>query len=56
VNADLAEGASLGVRGTPTFFIDGYPFVRAAPYETFQYPLELAEQGKLGQAYLPSTP
>ena len=51
VNADLAEGASLGARGTPTFFIDGYPLVGAAPYETFQYAISLAEQGKLGEAY-----
>ena len=56
VNADLAEGASLGVQGTPTFFINGYPLVGAAPYETFQYAIELAEQGKLGEAYQPSNP
>jgi protein-disulfide isomerase len=51
VNADLAEGAGLGVRGTPNFFIDGYPLVGAQPYETFQYAIELAEQGRLGEAY-----
>lgn len=51
VDADLAEGASLGVRGTPTFFVDGYPLVGAQPYETFQMAIELAEQGRLGEAY-----
>jgi hypothetical protein len=51
VNADLAEGANLGVQGTPTFFINGYPLVGAHPYETFQYAIDLAEQGRLGEAY-----
>jgi protein-disulfide isomerase len=50
VNADLAEGASLGVRGTPTFFVNGYPFVGAQPYEVFQQAIQLAEQGRLGEA------
>ncbi len=51
VNADLAEGASLGVQGTPAFFINGYPLVGAQPYETFQYAIDLAEQGRLGETY-----
>jgi len=54
VNADLSEGAGLGIRGTPSFFIAGYPLVGAQPYETFQYAISLAEQGKLGQAYEPA--
>jgi len=54
VNADLAEGAGLGVRGTPTFFINGYPLVGAQPYETFQYAIDLAEQGRLGDAFRPA--
>jgi protein-disulfide isomerase len=54
VNADLSEGARLGVRGTPSFFVDGYPLVGAQPYETFQYAIELAEQGMLGDAYQPA--
>jgi protein-disulfide isomerase len=56
VNADRAEGTNLGVQGTPTFFIDGYPLVGAVPYETFQYAIELAEQGKLGEAYRQNNP
>lgn len=55
VNADIAEGTSLGVRGTPSFFIDGYPLVGAQPYETFQFAIELAEQGKLGEAFRPQS-
>ncbi|MBU0702426.1 MAG: thioredoxin domain-containing protein [Chloroflexi bacterium] len=51
INADLAEGAGLGVSGTPTFFINGYPLVGAQPYETFQYAIGLAEQGRLGEAF-----
>lgn len=56
VTADAAEGSARGVTGTPTFFIDGYPLVGAAPYETFQYAIELAEQGKLGEAYWQNNP
>ncbi len=36
VNADVAEGAALGVRGTPTFFINGRRLVGAHPIETFR--------------------
>jgi protein-disulfide isomerase len=54
VDADMAEGAGLGVRGTPTFFVNGYPLVGAQPYETFQHAISLAEQGKLGDAYRPA--
>lgn len=51
VNADIAEGVGLGVRGTPTFFINGYPLVGAQPFENLGSAIELAEQGKLGEAY-----
>jgi protein-disulfide isomerase len=51
VIADTAEGASLGVRGTPTFFIDGYSLVGAQPYETLVYAIGLAEEGKLAGAF-----
>lgn len=53
VNADLSEGAGLGVRGTPTFFINGYPLVGAQPYEIFQWVVDLAERGELGAALRP---
>lgn len=53
VYEDLAEGARLGVQGTPTFFVDGYPLVGAQPFEAFQLVIDLAEQGTLGDAYRP---
>ena len=55
MNIDLEEGVSLGARGTPTFFIDGYPLVGAQSYETFQLAIELAEEGKLGEALRPKS-
>lgn len=51
VDADVAEGASLGVRGTPTFFVNGYPLVGARPFDFFEEVVELAEEGTLGDAY-----
>ena len=45
VQADTAEGQKAGVRGTPTFFINGQPLVGAQPLSAFQ--TVLAQQ--LGQ-------
>jgi protein-disulfide isomerase len=36
VTADLNWAADLGVRSTPTFFINGLPVVGAQPYEMFK--------------------
>jgi protein-disulfide isomerase len=36
VQADQRDGASYGVRGTPTFFINGQALVGAQPIEAFQ--------------------
>lgn len=36
VNADLQYGANLGIRGTPTFLINGIPLVGAQPFSAFQ--------------------
>ncbi len=36
VTADFSEGASVGVSGTPTFFVNGQMIVGAQPYETFK--------------------
>ncbi|MBI5568065.1 MAG: DsbA family protein [Chloroflexi bacterium] len=36
VQADTQEGQSAGVRGTPTFFINGQALVGAQPFEAFQ--------------------
>ena len=36
VAGDTQEGGQFGVRGTPTFFINGKPLVGAQPAEAFQ--------------------
>ena len=51
IESNLQEGVSLGVRGTPAFFIDGYPVSGAQPYDLFAYAVELAEAGTLAEAY-----
>ena len=51
VQADMDEGRSLGVSGTPTFFINGYPIVGAQPYQTFQRAISMAEDGTLAEAF-----
>ena len=45
VKADVDEGRELGVRGTPTFLINGKPLVGAHPVETFRAALDEALQG-----------
>ena len=40
VNADIEEGARLGVSGTPTFFINGTPLVGNVPIADFQRAIE----------------
>jgi protein-disulfide isomerase len=52
VQANLAEGAALGVRGTPSFFINGYPVTGSQPFELFEYAVGLAEEGRLAEAYV----
>ncbi len=42
VQADLQEGVRAGVRGTPTFFINGKPIVGALPYENIRQAIEAA--------------
>lgn len=36
VEADVSQGRALGVRGTPTFFVNGRRLVGAHPIETFR--------------------
>jgi protein-disulfide isomerase len=36
VEADVAQARALGVRSTPTFFINGRPLVGAQPVESFR--------------------
>lgn len=52
IQANLDEGLALGVRGTPAFFIDGFPISGAQPYEVFEYAVGLAEEGTLADAYV----
>jgi protein-disulfide isomerase len=40
VRADLDDGMAYGVSGTPTFFINGRPFVGAQPYDAFEQAIE----------------
>jgi protein-disulfide isomerase len=42
VEADVAEGRELGVRGTPTFLINGKPLVGAQPVEAFRAAVDAA--------------
>jgi protein-disulfide isomerase len=36
VSNDMSEGLSLGVRGTPTFFVNGRRLVGSQPFEVFR--------------------
>ncbi len=57
VETNLQEGRSLGVNGTPHFFIDGYPLNGARPFEHFEIAVGLAEEGTLAEAFTqPSQP
>jgi protein-disulfide isomerase len=44
VEADVAQARALGVRSTPTFFINGRPLVGAQPVETFRTVIDEALQ------------
>jgi protein-disulfide isomerase len=50
VQAAIDEGLELGVNGTPTFFVAGYPFSGAQPIEFFDQAITLAENGQLREA------
>ena len=47
VQANIDEALSLGVGGTPFFFIAGYGISGAQPIELFEMAVELAENGEL---------
>ena len=48
IDADIAEGRARGVRGTPTFFVNGRRLVGAHPIEAFREVIRdaLDEAGK----------
>ncbi len=50
VQAEMEEAFALGVNGTPTFFIDGYPFSGAHPIQNFDQIITLAENDQLRDA------
>src|SRR6185503_3542336 len=52
---DLTLGRQLGVRGTPSFFIDGRPLVGAQPFDAFKQIIddELARANRLLARGLP---
>lgn len=56
IQANQDEGISLGVNGTPGFFINGFPISGAQPYDLFEYAVGLAEAGTLADAYVASAP
>jgi protein-disulfide isomerase len=47
VQADFDYAAQLGVRSTPTFFINGIPFVGAQPFEAFQQLIDAELAGEI---------
>ncbi len=51
VETNLQEGRSLGVSGTPHFFVDGYPLNGARPFEHFELAVGMAEEGRLAEAF-----
>ncbi len=46
VQADISEGEQAGVRGTPTFFINGQALVGAQPIEAFQKAIDQVLKGQ----------
>lgn len=46
VNAQVNEGVQLGVRGTPSFFINGQSLVGAQPFAVFQQAIEALSPGQ----------
>ena len=42
VRLDFNEGRAAGVRGTPTFFVNGEPLVGAQPLQTFREAIQKA--------------
>lgn len=47
VMADYQYAAALGVRSTPTFFINGIPVIGAQPYEVFREVIEKELAGEI---------
>jgi protein-disulfide isomerase len=46
VDKDVTDGKAMGVKGTPTFFINDQPFVGAHPFESFRTMIDAALREK----------
>lgn len=53
IDENIREGLSLGVNGTPAFFVDGFLLPGARPYQHFEIATTLAEEGRLAEAFAP---
>ena len=49
IETDIQEGLQAGIRGTPTFFVNGRPLAGAAPYEAFKELIEEALRERTGR-------
>jgi len=47
INSDYEYAANLGVRSTPTFFVNGIPLVGAQPFEVFQQVIDQELAGEI---------
>jgi protein-disulfide isomerase len=53
IEANVEEARSLGITGTPHFFVEGYPLSGARPIDHFVAAVALAEEGRLAEAFTP---
>lgn len=53
IEANFNEARTLGIGGTPYFFVNGYPIPGTQPFELFQYAVSLAQEDRLAEAYAP---
>ncbi len=56
IDADLQAGLAAGVRGTPTFFLNGYPLEGAQPFEAFQTTIDALVAGRTPPTPEPDIP
>jgi protein-disulfide isomerase len=53
IEQNVQEAQSLGVGGTPHFFVEGYPLNGARPIDHFRLAVKYAQEGRLAEAYAP---
>ena len=54
VQRTVTEGQTLGISGTPAFFINGFPITGAQPLAVFEEAIALAQKGELAALYRPA--